>query len=208
MMLPATLTYEGIPHALRSIGLLIPAMIFAGLGTTWLIGKTKNYLNEKISNPEFKDYIPQLQRLQRERLIFITFGIIAIPLFTFNTYFFRFAPSADAYLGFTADVAHLGEYLKHQPTDLKKYVVTDPHTYGIPLSVEPIIYMTNTTTLENQKERNLFYVEEKTIDTIPKDEHIIIALTAGNKNTISLIKKRFPNAEASAPGDFLIFEIK
>jgi len=46
MLLPAIFTYEGMPHALRSIGIIPVAYIFAALGLNWLI---KQIPNKKIA---------------------------------------------------------------------------------------------------------------------------------------------------------------
>ena len=64
MMLPVVLTREGIPHALRAIGMIPPVMMLAALGAqearTWIYTWAVRQKNR------FPDYAIQLERIRRE----------------------------------------------------------------------------------------------------------------------------------------------
>jgi hypothetical protein len=42
MLLPETLTYEGIPHSMRAIGVVVPVFVFAGIGAEMAFGAARN----------------------------------------------------------------------------------------------------------------------------------------------------------------------
>ncbi|MFL6299498.1 MAG: ArnT family glycosyltransferase [Terriglobales bacterium] len=42
MLLPETLTYEGIPHSMRAIGVVVPVYLFAGIGADSAFGAARN----------------------------------------------------------------------------------------------------------------------------------------------------------------------
>ena len=50
MLLPGALTYEGIPHHLRTIGTIPPVFLLAGLGGWWVIEKSKNIFKSNPNN--------------------------------------------------------------------------------------------------------------------------------------------------------------
>jgi len=51
MLFPATLTREGLPHALRSLGLIPPVFLLAGWGASFTWEKVKYYLETLEENP-------------------------------------------------------------------------------------------------------------------------------------------------------------
>lgn len=211
MMLPATLTREGLPHALRSIGMIVPTMIIAGIGAAWLWQRARSYLLAARENPAFSERRSQIDRIMAESYGLLAVILILIASHTFFAYHIRFAESKDAYLGFSANLTHIATYLDGIPDSIPKYVIAngggDP-VRGIPISSQPIMFITRTFTPASQERRNLHYVFEDAIASIPKQTPMIIVPLNASKDLIRTMKKEFPNAERTVPEDFVVFTIR
>ncbi|MEK7074538.1 MAG: glycosyltransferase family 39 protein, partial [Patescibacteria group bacterium] len=89
MSLPATLTWEGLPHALRSIGMIPPVMILSAFGC-WRL--TRAFLDwferQKLRVPE---KITQLTRLQKEIKVLVMLLLLLVPIFSYRSYFIFWA---------------------------------------------------------------------------------------------------------------------
>src|SRR3989338_722836 len=133
MLLPVAFSNESLPHALRAIILIPPAMIFAALGLDWF----------------WENIRPQLR-------IFIFIFLAATALQAYSQYFLRWAPNFNVYQAFQADITEKAHWLNQQPGKIKKYVITDAvdraDTTGTPMSFQPIIFITNTALPAKQAE--------------------------------------------------------
>ena len=211
MMLPATLTREGLPHALRSIGMLIPVMIMSGAGAAWMWKSANEYLSASAQNPEYADSTSQIQRIRKELLFlfFLVLTFIAINLF--NTYHVRFANSKDAYLGFSANLTNIGRFMKTLPADTQKYVIVNgggDKVRGIPISGQPIMFLTGTFTEKSRNEKNTHYILENELSAIPQEKPLFVIPINTTKDLIKKIKERFPAISPTIPGDFAVFEMR
>jgi len=143
LLLPVIISDEGIPHALRSIIVVPVAMIFASIGFCWLA--------EKINRP---------------KLIFLIFiFLLAVSINTYKQYFLDWAGNPNVALAFNKNYTLLGNYLKYSPSDIKKYVIINTESEKIdfmPMPVQPVMFLTDTYSLQQQKKKNIFYV-------LPKD---------------------------------------
>src|SRR3989338_2442940 len=123
MSLPAVLTREGIPHALRAIGMLPPVMILAGLGadrvrgiiTAWSARQKSQWLTKAV----------QIERIRRELTVLLIAALLTVPLITYRDYFIRWADKPQTYDAFDASSVHLGKYLAALPRETHKYVAVN-----------------------------------------------------------------------------------
>lgn len=214
MSLPAALTREGLPHALRSIGMVTPVMIFAGLGAWWIIQKILGWFDDqKIKWPQ---YARKLTRIKKEIVFLFVLVLAFIPPAVYRNYFLQWAGNSNTYFAFSTNIWHLGKFLDDLPDETKKYVVTNlagVEVNGIPMPAQTVMFATDTFREERQKERNLFYLNYKggasIIDEVDYkgDAPVVIAfLNSEDKELIGRFRKRFSSFKVKAPADFIILE--
>jgi len=214
MLLPVAISNEGLPHALRAIVLIPPAMIFAALGLEFIINKfgNLNFENWKLfGNWELK--IGNCRQWVAKTLLLTFF--LATAAHAFNTYFLRWAPNYNVYQAFQADITEKAHWLKTQPQDIKKFVVTGDadvvDVRGTPMSLQPVIFITNTFFEKDQKEKNIYYRTAQTgrpgssvlsIDDCDKACIIIPAET--NPLLFHAIKQKIPTLHLYAGPGFVM----
>lgn len=188
MLLPSVLTNEGIPHALRSIGVIPIVMIFAAEGTWWLFETIKHwYRNRDLHINE------NIRQKENEAglivgIVLIIF-LISIGMTEYNKYFKKWALRSEVKSAFSADFVELGEKLNKIPVNRPKYVIVnaggvladafDPFTgkiRGIPMPAQTVMFVTKTYTPKLQKEKNLFYILPGEENKIKQKNALIIPL--------------------------------
>ena len=133
MLLPGILSYEGIPHALRVIGVIPAVYIFAGLGAFWLFKKIKIFFKTK--NQIIALYF----------CIFIFFLTFAYA--QFDKYFYQWAKKTEVEDAFSKNYVEIGNYLNSLPDDIQKYVVVNqsgvaiPYPDGIPIPSQTSMFI-------------------------------------------------------------------
>ncbi len=129
--LPAAASDEGIPHALRSILMCPPAMIFAAIGGIWLyqwlVAKLPGHENlAKIISWIFLAYVA------------VFGGYVA--------YFVTWAHNPNVSGAFNADYVAIGNEINALPASMPKYVVVNAGgvmTRGLPMPVETTMFITD-----------------------------------------------------------------
>lgn len=150
-MLPVVISDEGIPHALRSILMIPPVIIFAGIGGVAVYDWFKKY---------FSDYP------LRAATAFFAALVMAN---AYNMYFVLWAGNSNVQGAFAADYVELGKKLNAMPVSIPKYVIVaagGATVNGIPMPAQTTMFITGTYLPEWQKEKNIYYVlpaDEKTI---------------------------------------------
>ncbi len=207
MLLPIIFSNEGIPHALRSITLLPPAMIFAGIGLIAIVSKIKTWLVEqKERYPENTD---QIKRMGRElTLLLFTFFAVAI-LTTGKQYFWKWAPRMEVYEAFQGDATKIGHWLKSAPVEIKKYVfsgeVDIPDLKGDPLIFQDILFITDTLSTQKQIQKNIFYIGKKDLSSVDCSRACVLISVNQNIDEYKLIKSKIPNMQGDIrPGFFIL----
>ncbi len=117
MMVPIITTAEGMPHALRSLGMLVPVYMMAGVAgavtSRWLV----TYCTKK-------------------KITGVAYGIIIGLLAVFaaydiSLYFIISRNSPEAYIAYRGDLtvvsAYINAYAKNNSASPKPYVVVDPY---------------------------------------------------------------------------------
>ena len=133
MLLGGVLSYEGIPHALRVIGVIPVVYIFSAQGGLlvydWLVKIVKN-----------KKFI----------VVFSLSFIIFVGYSEFYKYFSTWTKNPNVQGAFTKKFADVGYYLNSLPQDTEKYVIVNepgvpvPFPDGIPMPSQTIMFIEST----------------------------------------------------------------
>jgi hypothetical protein len=139
MLLPGALTYEGIPHALRTIGVIPVVYIFAALGGFWLF--------ETIKKSKLINFEPKIKLLK----YFLTFYLVFLAFTLFyaqaQKYFSQWAQNPNVLGAFTQNFVDIGNVLNSLPNENPKYVIVTeggtpvPYPDGIPVPAQTIMFM-------------------------------------------------------------------
>src|SRR3989344_4754273 len=172
-LLPNILSTEGNPHALRALGTMPAAMVFAGVGLVWICEKIQGYFNEKIKNLELEAYHSQLFRIKKEMFILLFIFLLFISFSEFNKYFVRWASNIRTADAFSKNQVEISNYLNNLPKNVLKYViwhVDDKETNnGLPVSAQTVYFLT-------QKKSRVIYLKANEFDKIKlgKENTVII----------------------------------
>jgi 4-amino-4-deoxy-L-arabinose transferase-like glycosyltransferase len=192
MLLPGILTFEGVPHALRTIGAIPPAYIFAGLGG-W---KVYQFLSENTK--------------KKRVLIFACFFFLfTVGLAGFNQYFVKWAQNPNTEGAFTKNFAEIGYYLNSLPENVQKYVIINeggvpvPFPSGLPMPAQTPIFIERTKFGESRS----IYLPPGDLNRInPAKETIIVPMKPDEK-IFNELKLKFPQGEIteqSVDGGFIL----
>ncbi len=201
LLIPAILSREGLPHALRTIGTIPAAYLVAGLGTwitwQWLRDKICGWLERSIiRDPALEFLRPRLNRIRRWFGVLLVAWLVWAAIVEHNTYFLRWAPSPAVSAAFAADKTELANYLNTVPEDVSVYIVVNAPSLninGISLNAQPVVYLT-------WRKPNIHYVTLETLDQIPSEiKRAEIILLDNDRRLLGRIKdERFPQAKTRA----------
>lgn len=210
MSLPATLTREGLPHALRAIGMVPPVMALSGFGA-WSTGTVILHWFSRQKN-KWPQRAAQITRIEKELMILFLLVLLTIPFITYRVYFREWAGNVNTYGAFATDLLSLGQHLASRPTTTEKYIIVNlPGTavHGIPMPAQTVMFATDTFAIARREETHTHYLAPQEIDTIEvvKNKQILIAfLNSRDTDLVKSVRKKFPELKVTAPGDFLTFE--
>jgi 4-amino-4-deoxy-L-arabinose transferase-like glycosyltransferase len=151
-ILPAAMSNEGIPHALRSILMIPPVMTFAALGGVWLYNLAKKYWHVKIA--------------QAIAIVFVLF----VSVYGYVNYFIVWAQNPNVPGAFNADYVTIGHEINALPSATPKYVVVTAGGVperGIPTPAETTMFITHSFTDRDQSSTNIHYLLPDQIGNIP-----------------------------------------
>jgi len=181
LLLPSALTIEGIPHALRSIGVIPAAYLFAGLGACLVYEWGKNKLGEKKIKGLFIDLL------------------FAMILSSFILYFILWAKHPQLEDAFTKRFIDVGKELNALPPEAGKYVIKNEG--DLPTEVPKFIQRT-----AGRKEA--VYIEPwetEIIDFLPGD---FVFIMNKELHFLEPLINRFPQGFLHQKERILIYEIK
>lgn len=211
MSLPATLTTEGLPHALRAIGMIPPVMIFAGLGAYRSYEYLQNLLIGYAQNPRFTDRTRQMGRIQKEILIVFLLFLATVAFSTYKTYFVYFEKARATYSAFRVDLLNMARYIDSLPETTEVYLLANyPDTrYGIPLEAEVIQYITDTARQDEQDKKRIRYLLPEELPRIRTaldagERTELIPMNAREKGGINGLLAQFPELKLEVMDDFAI----
>lgn len=152
-LLPVIISNEGIPHALRSILLIPPAILLAAIGGVEAYRFLKKYARPVLLRPA----------------IFVL--AIFLILNTFSMYFLEWGPNKNTADAFAANYVALGRVLNALPSSIPKYVVVNAGgvlVNGIPMPAQTVMFVTDTYSPENQNAKDIHYILPGQESTIPQ----------------------------------------
>ena len=189
MQLPGVLTFEGIPHALRVVGVIPAVYVFVGLGG-W---KTYQFL---------------AQNTTRKRLLWLAafLFLFATALSEFNNYFNRWAKNPNLDWAFTKTYASIGYFLNSLPERSQKYVIVNElgsPLYGISIPGQSLMF------IESSKfgRPRASYIKAEEIDKIEIADTDAVIIPLYEKGVLELLSERFPQGEIKQNNDFSYFQI-
>ena len=207
LSLPATLTREGMPHALRSIGMIPPVMIIAGFGAYTLWEKLVHKKKISLTLPFLKGKLPSRLHRDWEGLVILLL-LISIPLTTGYLYFGIWAHAPTTASAFSEDLSELARYVHSLPSSTVKYLVVDLDHEGLPVSAQSVVYLTNTATLGTQREQNVIYLPRlnPTRRIILGSHYAIIGFVAFHDTALEQeLKEAFPTLTKEEHGGFTVY---
>jgi 4-amino-4-deoxy-L-arabinose transferase-like glycosyltransferase len=150
--LPEVLSNDGIPHALRSLLVVIPTMVFAAIGAIALYRLVSTKLNAQL--------------MAALATLFIAIVIAG----AYTQYFISWAKNPNVPGSFNADYVAIGNEINALPSSTQKYVViyaSGVIDYGLPMPVEPVLYVTNS------------FVPDATAQKVVKNIHYLLPSEVG-----------------------------
>jgi 4-amino-4-deoxy-L-arabinose transferase-like glycosyltransferase len=175
LLIPSFLSAEGIPHALRSIGVIPVAMIFAGEGAWWVFDKLRDWYAAGDVKHEGGHLFHKLakSRASEGNGIALLVLIVFLSILTwhqYDAYFNKWANRPETAAHFSKSLVDLADEINMTPADIPKYVIMDVDGWIsgiIPLQTEPIMFITQTYTKELQEEKNIHYIFPDETHKIP-----------------------------------------
>jgi len=149
--IPAAASDEGLPHALRSILMLPPALIFAAIAGMWMYGVMKK-CNKKIA-----------------MIVGVVF-VMLVAIVGYTDYFIVWAGNPNVPGAFNENYVEVGRAINALPSGTPKYVIVTAGgvpARGIPVPAETTMFITDSFTVQGQTEHNIHYVLPDQTNTIP-----------------------------------------
>ncbi|MBI4132219.1 MAG: glycosyltransferase family 39 protein [Candidatus Sungbacteria bacterium] len=210
MALPATLTREGLPHALRAIGMIPPVMMIAAVGGLWLWRKLNAYFNGALLNPKYAAYHGQLKRIKKELAVAALLFLLWIPITAYRDYFVRFAYAPQTADAFSADLLQAGRYLASLPDGVQKFVIVNlsgEDIRGLPAPAQTVMFASDSFDPERRRQKQISYLlrpEDIAIDGTTRTA--IIPLNPKDQDLVQIVRKRFPMLREKLIGNTLVFK--
>lgn len=176
-MLGGVLTYEGIPHALRTIGVIPIVYILSAIGADLAINFLKNKIKIDLLNKTI-----------------ITFFLVAIFFFSYKQYFIDWAKNENVAGAFTQSFVEMGNYLNSLSPETKKYVIVNeggvpvPYPDGIPVSAQTIMFIERT----KYKKTMAIYIKPEELNKISADKKTVILLMKDDDYIFQQMREIFP----------------
>lgn len=157
--LPEIFSNEGIPHALRAILMLPPAILLAA----W--GGERIYAWFRSKNAP-RGFLVAL----------VSLFVVALSIEAYTSYFVAWGMDPATGDAFAKGYVDDAETLNALPQELPKYVVVSASgvlVHGIPMPAETVMYLTDTYTPAEQAAKDLHYVLPSATSTIPQGAFVI-----------------------------------
>jgi len=175
MILPGALTYEGLPHALRVIGVIPVCYIFAAYGGDLAYTYLKLRWNKGL-------------------LTFLAVIFLAVSgIFPVYRYFFQWAPNPETRNAFSGNLVAMGEFLKNTPENYQKYVVV----YGGDLPVQTVKLIAR----QNPANQAIKYIYPADIPSIKNNGPTLVLFMANPQNDLDTLKINNPDGILSSDSE-------
>ncbi len=177
LLIPAFLSAEGLPHALRAIGVIPVAMIFAAEGVWWVYDRLRDWYAAGDVNHTSGHLFHKLAKSRASEgntLAFIALLVFlsVITWHQYDLYFNKWARQPEVEGAFSKSLSDAANTLNRYPDDVPKYVIMDVDGWisGVmPLQTEPIMFLTGAYTPELQEKKNINFIFPDETYMIPKN---------------------------------------
>ena len=192
MLFPGILTFEGIPHALRTIGVIPAVYIFAGLAG-W---RLYNFLERNIKNKKL---------LILASIIFL----LMVMVVQFDKYFLKWAKRPEVKDAFSKNYVEIGNYLNSLPPKIQKYVIVNvsgvpvPFPDGLPMPAQTVMFIEKT---KYEKPQSIYLLPEN-LDQIKIEKWTVILPMRYDQNLFDKLSQKFPQGELQKKDDIRFFKI-
>ncbi len=176
-ILGGVLTHEGIPHALRTIGIIPIVYILAAIGANIALNVLKNKIKNKLLI----------------NIIIISFSAVII-IFSYKQYFIDWGKNENVAGAFTQPFVEMGNYLNFFDRETKKYVIVNeggvpvPYPDGVPVSAQTIMFI-EISKFGNQQAR---YIKTEDINKITCEKNCVIILMKNDPVVLEELQNMFP----------------
>jgi len=193
MLLPGILTYEGIPHALRTIGVIPVVYIFAGLGG-WEIYQ---WFNKNVKDKKL---------LIATSIIFL----LMVGFLQFDKYFIKWAARPEVEGAFSKDYVEIGNYLNSLPPETPKYVIVNvpgvpvPYPDGIPIPAQTVMFIEN---IKYGQPRAIYLLPENLDQIEINTKTTIIVPMRYDQNLFNEFSQKFPQGKSQKENAIWFYKI-
>jgi len=180
MILPAAFTFESIPHALRSIGVIPATYMLAAVG-----------LNQ--SAIEIKKRFSVSQKQIRVVILLICLLVLAL---NYINYFQKWAQNSNTAGAFNENYRQIAEYLNSLPSSKLKFVIVNAGgvlVNNIPMPAQTVMFLTDTYLPTDQQAKNLFYLLPDQISQLQNSSSFVLIPLEKNQETKEKIFQLIPN---------------
>ena len=196
MLLPAILTAEALPHALRTIGVIPVCYIYAAWGG-WIFYKfLAKGVNKKL--------------LVIASLVFL----ILCAYIGFDKYFVDWARQPVVEYAFAKDFVDMGKYLNQLPPEVSSYVIVNQSGVlvpvlqngkikDIPMPAQTIIFIR----AMNNENRTTIYLPHEEIDSIQAKGKLVIIPLQYDAGIFKKLKEKYPQGNVTQKENFWVFEL-
>jgi len=157
---PVVISNESLPHALRSILAAPPVFILAAIGGL----KIYEFLKSKLN-----------------KTLLLATCYLLLSLFVFEAYYIYFVAwgqNPNVKPAFAYNDSVIAKYLNSLPKEVPKYVIVSDFNSKIerdnPISLQSILFLTDTFTNERRIKKNIVYVNEKDFNKSEVSQNSII----------------------------------
>jgi len=205
MLLPGILTYEGVPHALRVIGVIPVVYIFSGIGGV----KIYQFFKKNSKSPEGK---PSASYGARKKLLLVTsfLFLIAVCFSEFDKYFLDWGENLEVKGAFTKRFLEEGWFLDSLPPETQKYVIVNesgvpvPWPDGIPMPAQTIMFSENIKYGSPQST----YLLPKNLGQIKIDSRATVILPMKyEQNLFDELVLKFPKGKIEKKEEFSVYKV-
>lgn len=185
-LLPGILTIEGIPHALRTIGVIPVVFIFSGLGS--------DYAFEKIKKQKFFCIFSAWKHFNHFLYFLLFLFLFLLFAAEYYKYFENWAKNPLVQESFTKQFVDTGIVLNALPSGIKKYIIVNeggvpvPYPDGISVMAQTTMFIERT----KYKKLRAVYLKPEEINKIKDNQKMIIIPLRFNQDIAEKIEKIFP----------------
>lgn len=212
MLLPAILTNEGLPHALRAIGAIPPVFIFAGMGGWWIIEKIISVIARRSETTKQSRWNPTGSLATLGMTLGVIFALLIL-LQSYKSYFLDWGKNHEVQGAYTQHFVDVGNYLNSLPENTKKYVIVNeegvfvPYPDGPPMPAQTVMFIEKT----SSKAPKTTYLKPEQIDSVQiskTQSATVVVPMKYDEPLFDSLKQNFPQGQIKQKDNIWTFQIQ